>query len=135
MTDTLCAACGHAHRRHDPEDGNCEAHADVGLGRCPCNVFVAPEDARSELLRLRHELLDYQRRYDFCVKERRLARDGRREMHAEVERLTAALEAVVVWLQTQNTEWQQASALVEAALSGVLRKPHTDEHRRTEEIK
>jgi hypothetical protein len=45
MTDTLCAACGHAHRRHDPEDGNCEAHADVGLGRCPCDVFVAPEDA------------------------------------------------------------------------------------------
>jgi hypothetical protein len=94
MTDTLCAACGHAHRRHDPEDGNCEAHADVGLGRCPCDVFVAPEDARSELLRLRRELLNHQRRYDFCVKERRLARDGRREMHAEVERLRADLDAL-----------------------------------------
>jgi hypothetical protein len=99
MTDTLCAACGHAHCRHDPEDGNCEAHADVGLGRCPCDVFVAPEDARSELLRLRRELLDYQRRYDFCVKERRLARDGRREMHAEVERLRGERAAVVAWLR------------------------------------
>lgn len=45
--DTLCAACGHAHRRHDPEDGNCEAHADVGLGRCPCNVFVSPAPCRN----------------------------------------------------------------------------------------
>ena len=66
----------------------------MGLGRCPCDVFVAPEDARSELLRLRRELLNYQRRYDFCVKERRLARDGRREMHAEVERLRADLDAL-----------------------------------------
>lgn len=28
-----CTWCGHT---HDPEDGRCDAHAHVGIGRCPC---------------------------------------------------------------------------------------------------
>jgi hypothetical protein len=28
-----CTWCGHV---HDPEDGRCDAHAHVGIGRCPC---------------------------------------------------------------------------------------------------
>ena len=40
LDDATCGSCGHSQRRHDPEDGNCEAHAEVGLGRCPCDEFV-----------------------------------------------------------------------------------------------
>ena len=31
-----CPTCGHAKNRHDPEDGTCDAPAEVGLGVCPC---------------------------------------------------------------------------------------------------
>ena len=44
MTDELCAACGHAERHHDPEDRNCEHHADRGMGRCRCNFFIGEEN-------------------------------------------------------------------------------------------
>lgn len=33
MSLPTCRICGHV---HDPEDGRCDAHARVGLGRCPC---------------------------------------------------------------------------------------------------
>jgi hypothetical protein len=29
----VCSWCGHT---HDPEDGHCDAHAHVGIGRCQC---------------------------------------------------------------------------------------------------
>ncbi len=44
MTDEPCAACGHAERHHDPEDRNCEHHADRGMGRCRCNFFIGEEN-------------------------------------------------------------------------------------------
>jgi hypothetical protein len=31
-----CPLCGHAWRRHDPEDGLCDAHSDKGIGACKC---------------------------------------------------------------------------------------------------
>lgn len=31
-----CPYCGHAVNRHDPEDGTCDVHRDVGLGPCQC---------------------------------------------------------------------------------------------------
>jgi hypothetical protein len=34
-----CTWCGHT---HDPEDGHCDSHAHVGVGRCPC-----PGDAQT----------------------------------------------------------------------------------------
>ena len=35
-TDATCPLCGHEWRRHDPEDGCCDAHAEEGFGACPC---------------------------------------------------------------------------------------------------
>jgi len=59
VTDEPCATCGHPRRVHDPEDLNCETHADVGLGRCPCNRFMGldaeVERLRAEVERLRAE--------------------------------------------------------------------------------
>lgn len=98
MTDEICAACGHAERHHDPEDRNCEQHADVGLGRCRCNFFVGADHVAEELLRLRAELVDLQGRYDFCCKERSRARE---ERHAFARRERAA---VVAWLRTRGSE-------------------------------
>jgi len=34
--DPDCPLCGHAWKRHDPEDGCCDAHAEEGFGACPC---------------------------------------------------------------------------------------------------
>ena len=31
-----CPECGHLWRQHDPEDGLCDSHAEVGIGQCPC---------------------------------------------------------------------------------------------------
>jgi hypothetical protein len=38
--DQLCE-CNHARSKHDPEDGDCEAHKHPGhgLGKCPCRMF------------------------------------------------------------------------------------------------
>lgn len=35
-TDPVCPLCAHEWRRHDPDDGCCDAHAEEGFGACPC---------------------------------------------------------------------------------------------------
>lgn len=45
-----CRWCGHV---HDPEDGHCDAHANVGLGRCECpgeGLAVAYDKINAALL-------------------------------------------------------------------------------------
>lgn len=50
MTDqskmTPCPWCGHV---HDPEDGRCDAHANVGIGRCQCPGPQRLNDAEAHL--------------------------------------------------------------------------------------
>ena len=48
MTDEPCAACGHAERHHDPEDRNCEQHAERGMGRCWCKYFIGHNNPDTE---------------------------------------------------------------------------------------
>ena len=36
-----CLICGHLWRRHDPEDGMCDAPADGELGACKCGRDIA----------------------------------------------------------------------------------------------
>lgn len=51
-TNNTSCVCGHAKGRHDPEDGNCEAHASDGsIGVCRCKRFtpVTPQSAPDPL--------------------------------------------------------------------------------------
>ena len=126
MSDEPCAACGHAERHHDPEDRNCEQHADVGLGRCRCNFFVGADRASEELLRLRAELVDLQGRYDFCCKERSRAREERNALRAAVD---AERAAVVAWLQRERTslmsyERTNSAYVVQTILDAIERGEH-----------
>src|SRR4051794_14021267 len=41
MTDVFCPLCGHEWRRHDPEDGCCDAHSNERLGVCECGRDMA----------------------------------------------------------------------------------------------
>lgn len=39
----LPCACGHERKRHDPEDGDCDAPAGGAWGMCPCCTFRTPD--------------------------------------------------------------------------------------------
>lgn len=63
LRDTLqiCPACGHEWRRHDPEDGMCDAHSDEEgvFGACRCgreSAFTAAANARLSKLALSDEV-------------------------------------------------------------------------------
>ena len=43
----LCVTCGHELARHDPEDGTCDAHAQVGVGVCQCGRVTHALDSHS----------------------------------------------------------------------------------------
>ena len=48
-----CPLCDHAWSRHDPEDGECDAHAEAGFGPCPCGRDLPWMQERIAALSLR----------------------------------------------------------------------------------
>lgn len=47
--DALVCKCGHPYRSHDPEDGECDSPARLGLplGKCRCECFRSPDPDRT----------------------------------------------------------------------------------------
>jgi hypothetical protein len=155
MTDEPCATCGHPRRVHDPEDLNCETHADVGLGRCLCNRFMSldaeVERLRAEVKRLRALNADYRRA---PPRGGRMTEPGEadwkmaRHLAAvsswaarDVEAIatiiaTAKAEeraAVVAWLRESSEGLVHLSAEGSATLRGAADEIESGEHRREEE--
>jgi hypothetical protein len=102
MPDDTCPHCGHEWRRHDPEDGRCDAHsAEQGVfGPCRCGrdvAFTAVANAR-----LSRAALD-------CVRDARGEDEGRVLVHRlfALERLTPEWEQALADLRAWSmSDWE-----------------------------
>ena len=113
-----CRWCGHV---HDPEDGHCDAHANVGVGRCTCpgeGLVVAYDKINAALYAAEQDCAELRGNLQAAMMDREALR-GRL---APVERLQSAGDRLAVCLRSSFNVDGYGSPEHEAACREALRE-------------
>jgi hypothetical protein len=108
-----CRWCGH---NHDPEDDRCDAHANVGMGRCTCpgeGLAVAYDKINAALYVAEQDCAELRGELAEAVAERD-------SLQREVERKDRALRTILMSAEGQVTQYARARGLVERTARDAL---------------